>query len=101
VNRKQQKLTAEFAKALLEEIRQDAPFPGVAPPPPITRFDTVKCYYCQGVHTRRCPAVSSIEFYENGNPRSVQYFPHGQWPADSVIWLEDVHEAANQAVKGE
>ena len=82
----------ELARQLLAEI--DVPtFPGVAPNT-TTLFDQRKCQHCQGLHSRKCPAIAEIEYHSDGTVKRVAYFPHGAWPADQVLWLEDVQEAA-------
>ena len=57
-------------------------------------FDSEKCQHCGGVHDRKCPAVSEIEYHPDGKVRKVTYFEHGAWPEDSVLWLEDIIAAA-------
>jgi len=91
--RKEEKLSAELAQELLTTTRQVSPFPGVDAGPPKTLFETKQCLHCQGVHSRKCPSVSSIEYYNDGAVKHVTYFPHGSWPEDQVIWLEDVYDA--------
>lgn len=79
-------LTREQAKALLVEEEY-----GLLKR---TRFEAQSCQHCHGLHVRNCPAVSEIEYHPDGKVSRVVYFPHGQWPADGVLWLEDVIEAA-------
>lgn len=81
------KLTQAQAKALLEE--EDNGFMGRK-----TLFEKKKCQHCLGLHTSKCPAVAEIEYHPDGKVMRVVYFPHGSWPADEVLWLEEVIEAA-------
>lgn len=85
-------LDPELARQLLAEVEM-ATFPGVAPNK-TTVFDQRKCQHCQGLHSRKCPAVAEIEYHGDGTVKRVSYFRHGQWPADQVLWLEDVQTAA-------
>ncbi|MBT8161005.1 MULTISPECIES: hypothetical protein [Arthrobacter] len=80
-------LTPEQAKALLKE--EDNGYMGTK-----TIFDKSKCQHCGGLHARKCPAVAEIEYHPDGKVSRVVYFPHGSWPADEVLWLEDVVKAA-------
>lgn len=83
-------ITPEQAKKLLEEI--DNGFMGKK-----TLFAEKACQHCGGVHVRKCPAVKQLEYHPDGKVKRVVYYPHGQWPADEVLWLEDVIQAAAQA----
>jgi hypothetical protein len=80
-------LTPEQARKLLEE--QDNGFMGRR-----TLFAEKACQHCGGVHVRKCPAVKQLEYHPDGKVKRVVYYPHGQWPADEVLWLEDVIAAA-------
>ncbi len=91
--REPERLDPETARALLAEVDLPIPFPGVAGGKS-TVWDQQKCQYCGGLHTRTCPRVKRIVYRDNNVPAEVEFWPHGQWPADEVIWLEDVHEAA-------
>lgn len=46
------------------------------------------CGDCGGVHNRACPRVRSRSYHENGTPKSVDYWPDGQWPQDTVIFRD-------------
>lgn len=81
------KLTKAQAVALLEE--EDNGFMGKR-----SMFEKKKCQHCGGLHVRKCPAVAEIEYHPDGKVQRVVYFPHGGWPADEVLWLEEVIEAA-------
>lgn len=87
------KLTPEQAKALLEEVDLPQPYPGV-PAGKRQLFEQKRCSHCQGLHTRKCPAVKEISYHPDGKVARVIYFRHGEWPEDEVLWLEDVIEAA-------
>ena len=80
-------LTKEQAQAFL--IEEDNGFFGKK-----LVFDSEKCQHCGGVHGRKCPAISEIEYHPDGKVRRVSYFEHGTWPEDSVLWLEDIIAAA-------
>lgn len=91
------RLDPELARKLLEPIPYPATFPGVAPPDgKTTRFEQQKCQHCLGLHTRACPRVAEIEYHEGGSVKRVVYWPHGAWPEELVLWLEDVQEAAGE-----
>lgn len=85
-------LDRELARTLLEPVSHEV-FPGVRGRP-VTRFEQLACQHCGGVHARNCPAVQEIEYGEDGKVRRVKFWPHGQWPADQVLWLTEVQEAA-------
>lgn len=87
------RLDPELARALLAEVDGPQPFPGVQGVK-TTVFAQQACQHCGGVHSRKCPAVAEVEFHADGKVKRVAYFPHGQWPADDVLWLEDVQTAA-------
>ena len=90
------RLSPELARKLLEEVDIDPPFPGVGSPGKTTAFEKQKCQHCHGVHTRACPRVAEIEYHPDGRVARVVYWPHGSWPEDEVLWLEDVQEAAGE-----
>lgn len=46
------------------------------------------CPNCRGVHNRACPRVRTVSYHDNGTLRSVEYWPDGQWPQDSVIFSD-------------
>lgn len=85
-------LSRDLARTFLEKVSTDI-FPGVNGRP-VTRFEQLACQHCGGVHARNCPAVQEIEYGDDGKVRRVAFWPHGQWPADQVLWLSDVQEAA-------
>lgn len=60
-------------------------------------FAQQACSHCGGLHSRVCPRVKRISYHESGKVAEVEFWPHGRWPEDQVIWLEDVHEAAGGA----
>ena len=57
------------------------------------------CEYCSGLHAAQgvaCPRVKS--FRRDGTMMSaVDYWPHGEWPTDRILWPEDVEEDAGEA----
>lgn len=56
-------------------------------------FDEGKsCNQCGGLHTRACPRVRRIAYTPSGGVAEVEFWPHGQWPTDDVIWPEDIEE---------
>jgi hypothetical protein len=85
-------LDPELASRLLEKHPTEV-FPGVRGSEQ-TLFDRLKCQHCGGVHARNCPAVAEIEYGDTGTPKRVVYWPHGTWPTDQVLWLDQVQEAA-------
>lgn len=87
-------LTRDQARALLEEVELPPIYPGVPSGVKKSRFEMRRCDHCRGLHVRKCPAVAEIEYHPDGKVKRVVYFPHGTWPADEVLWLEDVVEAA-------
>lgn len=32
-----------------------------------------QCPFCQGYHTNACPSVKSVEYYENGQIKRIEY----------------------------
>lgn len=93
------KLTPEQAKALLAEVELPQVYPGV-PAGRKQLFEQRKCQHCGGVHTRKCPAVKEISYHPDGKVARVVYFRHGEWDESSVLWLEDVIEAAESGEEG-
>ena len=57
-------------------------------------FDSLwamKCAHCGGSHTIACPRVRRLRFRPDGqSPSEVEFFADGEWPKDSVVWLEDL-----------
>jgi hypothetical protein len=53
-------------------------------------FRDRRCEHCGGAHARVCPKVKRLEFHQNGNIQSVEFWPPGQWPEDHVQWPEDL-----------
>lgn len=96
------RLEPEQARALREEIEVPSPvMPGVLGNIKSTVWDQQKCQHCGGLHNRSCPRVRRIAYTDSGKPSEVEFWPEGRWPADEVIWLEDVIEAAAEEVSGE
>jgi hypothetical protein len=87
------RLDPELARKLLETVEEPPPFPGVAGLT-TTVFDQQRCPHCLGLHSRKCPAVSELEYHPDGRVQRVTYFRHGDWPEDQVLWREDLEEAA-------
>jgi hypothetical protein len=56
------------------------------------------CEYCSGLHAAQgvaCPRVKS--FRRDGTTvTEAEYWPHGQWPVESILWPEDVAEEAEE-----
>lgn len=48
------------------------------------------CTYCDAAHVGVCPKVSAIEYFENGVPRMVHFFP----PAAAAIVVEPEDDEA-------
>lgn len=46
------------------------------------------CKHCQGVHTRACPRVKSVEYHDGGTLKRVEYWPDGDWPTEHVIFRD-------------
>lgn len=86
-------LDPEQARALLEEVELPDLYPGVKAGTQRV-FDQQKCQHCGGIHARACPRVRRLAFGGEGKPTEVEFWPEGRWPADQVLWLEDVIEAA-------
>jgi hypothetical protein len=85
------KITLEQAKTLLTPIREEL-FPGVLGDE-TNLFERRKCEHCNGLHTKKCPAVREIEFHVDGKVKRVVYFNNEEWHDDEIIWLDDVYEA--------
>lgn len=50
------------------------------------------CSHCGGWHARACPRVRRMVFGTDGQRLvEVEFWPHGQWPTDGIIWPEQVH----------
>lgn len=87
------RLDPALARQLLQVVDEPPPFPGVAGLK-TTVFDKQRCPHCLGLHSRKCPAVSELEYHPDGRVQRVTYFRHGEWPEDQVLWREDLEEAA-------
>ncbi len=85
------RLDPEMARQLLEPVEEPSPFPGVAGTK-TTVFDKQCCAFCQGIHSRKCPAVREIEYHPDGRVQRVTYWR--TWDETAVLWREDVQEAA-------
>lgn len=56
------------------------------------RFDARDCCaHCGGIHARACPRVKRLVFHpgSGGILAEVEFWPHGKWPEDGIIWPED------------
>lgn len=53
------------------------------------------CVHCGGLHLRACPRVKRFVFDEQRRVREVEFWADGEWPADVVVWPEDVAEPAD------
>lgn len=50
-----------------------------------------QCPYCGGWHQHACPKVKRITYAEGSqNAKDVEFFDHGRWPRDQVIWPWDL-----------
>jgi hypothetical protein len=85
------KVTLDQAKTLLAPIREEV-FPGILSDE-TNLFERRKCEHCNGLHTKKCPAVKEIEFHVDGKVKRVVYFNNEEWRDDEVIWLDDIYEA--------
>lgn len=63
--------------------------------------DQGQCPDCGGLHSRACPRVKRmvLRYSETRGlqqreliGREVEYFNHGDWPEEDVIWPEDCFE---------
>jgi len=50
-------------------------------------MSTVQCDHCGGFHEFRCPAVSAIEYYNDGTVKRVEYVTQGSFNGADVPWL--------------
>lgn len=50
------------------------------------------CIHCGGWHLRSCPRVKKATFNGDGKPVEVEYWAHGEWPDDNIVWPETVAE---------
>lgn len=48
------------------------------------------CPHCGGIHLRACPRVKRLAFHPDGTIIEAEFWPHGQWPVEDVIFPEDV-----------
>lgn len=90
----------QLARELLTETTTPPPFPGVAGIK-TTPFEQQKCQHCGGLHVRNCPRVKEVEYHADGSVKRVSYWPHGEWPEDQVLFLDDVQDAAATPKQGE
>jgi hypothetical protein len=52
-----------------------------------------QCAHCGGWHQIACPRVRRMRFAEGSTtPVEVEFFDHGQWPTDAVIWPWQIAE---------
>ncbi len=60
-----------------------------------------QCQNCGGLHARACPRVKRMHMRYSETKGSqlrelieseFEYFDHGSWPLDDVIWPEDCFE---------
>lgn len=51
------------------------------------------CSHCGGLHPRACPRVKRLAFDGQGRVAEVEFWAWGEWPADVVVWPEDVAES--------
>ena len=69
------RLTAEQKAAAREELKaQGGP-----------------CPHCGGLHDRACPRVKRVR-WDGGKPVEAEYWPHGEWPQEDVIFPSDIAE---------
>ena len=58
------------------------------------------CPHCGGLHLRACPRVRRLVFRKSDEVAEVEFWAHGLWPEDEVIWPEDVFGDAEEALDG-
>ena len=53
------------------------------------------CEFCSGLHAAQgvaCPRVKSFRRDSATMVTEAEYWPHGQWPEDNILWPEDIAE---------
>lgn len=53
---------------------------------------SAQCPHCGGLHLRACPRVKRLAFNADGRVVEVEFWPPGSWPADDIVWPEDVQD---------
>ena len=51
------------------------------------------CQHCGGYHLRpepSCYRIRRIVFNDAGNLHEIEYWPHGAWPTDHIVFPEDL-----------
>lgn len=90
-DRSRLRLDPDKARALLAVVEEET-VPGLAPVK-TTVFEQQRCRFCLALHSRKCPAVKEIEYaQDSGRVQRVTFWP--KWDDSSVLWLEDIKEAA-------
>lgn len=89
---------ADAYRVVLESLMPAAEIPGEIVSAGLSDEDRAKvqqyfdneqvCPNCRGVHTRACPRVRSVAYYDNGALKSVEYWADDQWPKDAVIFQD-------------
>lgn len=68
-----------------------------------------QCGSCGGLHSRACPRVKRIHqrFSETKGLQSrelieteIEYFEHGKWPTEDIIFPEDAYEDSDDDSAG-
>lgn len=49
------------------------------------------CPHCGGLHLRACPRVRRLVFRRADEIAEAEFWPHGRWPEDGIVWPEDVY----------
>jgi hypothetical protein len=63
--------------------------------------DGKSCPHCGGIHLRACPRVKRLVFRGQDQIAEVEFWGHGWWPEDEIIWPEDVFETGNDPASEE
>ena len=50
------------------------------------------CPHCGGIHLRACPRVRRIVFKGQEMISEIEFWAHGKWPEDEIVWPEDVFD---------
>lgn len=58
------------------------------------------CTHCGGLHLRACPRVRRIVFKGTDGIAEVEFWKHGRWPTDVIVWPEDVYEDDGGEITG-